>query len=255
MSTLILYEQPLNERIRIFLRLEHFFSQALHFRGGVSNWDSQASIDALVEILFILDRMDIRSEVIKELERHMGSLSRLMDTPSIDHQRLDILLGRLSQQVQKMQHFSGKFGSELRDNELLISIRQRAAVAGGTCGFDLPAYHFWLNQPLDTRIHQLSHWMSEFSPLHDGITLALSTIRNSVDFKQEIAHGGIFLKTLDPQHPCQLLRISLPSHMPVYPEVSGSKHRVNVRFLEFPETGRPRQVVHDIEFGLSCCAI
>lgn len=251
----ILYEQPLNERIRAFMRLEHLFSQVAHFKNGESVWDSHASVTALIEILTILDRSDIRSEILKELDRHISGLSRLMDTPAVDHDRLDRALKQLSAQLQKIQQLPSKLGSEMRDNDLLNSVRQRTVITGGTCGFDIPAYHYWLNQPPLVKTESLTRWLSEISPLQKGIELLLTLTRNSALFERQIAEVGFFQKSLDTQNPCQLLRIVLPAECNAYPEVSGNKHRVNVRFLAYSENGKPKQLSHNLEFEMSCCAL
>lgn len=255
MSSSILYEQPLNERMRIFLRLEHLFYQVVHFQHGTSVWDSHASVSALIEILSILDRSDIRTEVLKELDRHVGGLSRLLDTPSVDRQRLDKALKQLSNQIQKMQRLPNKLGAQIRDNDLLNSVRQRTLIMGGTCGFDIPAYHYWLNQPTQTKMDCLSHWLSEILPLQEGIELLLSLTRNSALFERQFAESGFFQRSLDTQNPCQLLRIVMPAESGAYPEVSGNKHRVNVRFLSYTEVGRPKQISYNLEFDLSSCSI
>lgn len=255
MSTLIIYEHPLSERIRAFLRLEYFFLQAQHFRNEQASWDSQAGLNAIIEIMAILDRTDVRSEILKELERHINNLSRLRDSPTIDRKRLENTLEKLTVQVKKMQESSTKWGSACRDHDLLTNIRQRTAISGGACGFDIPAYHYWLHQPVMTRSGALTQWFSEFRPLQDGIHLLLNMLRTSTFFEQKQAIGGVHPQALDPLHPCQLLRIALPTTSGVYPEVSGNKHRINIRFLSFPETGRAKQVMDDIEFDLCYCVI
>ncbi len=88
MSSRILYEHPLNERIRVFLRLEHLFSHIAHFKNSYSVWDTHATVGAMVEVITILDRNDLRSEVLKELDRHRNELSRLLNLPSVDNSRL-----------------------------------------------------------------------------------------------------------------------------------------------------------------------
>ena len=40
---------------------------------------------------------------------------------------------------------TGKVGLHLRDNDWLMTIKQRTAIPGGVCEFDLPAYHYWLH--------------------------------------------------------------------------------------------------------------
>lgn len=255
MPNSILYEQPLNERMRAFLRLEHLFSQVTHFQGGHFIWDSHASVTALIEILTILDRTDIRSEVLKELDRHISGLSRLLESPSVDRSRLDHTLQELLAQQQKIQLLVGRLGSEIKDNELLNCVRQRTVITGGTCGFDIPSYHYWLNQPKATKTECLSRWVSAIQPLISGISVLLTLIRNSAFFEKQTAEQGFFQRSLDTQNPCQLLRIALPLDTAIYPEVSGNKHRVNVRFLAYTESGRPKQLEHPFEFEISCCAI
>ncbi len=255
MTTSILYEQPLNERTRIFLRLEHYFVHISHFMTGTAAQDTHAAVSALIEILTILDRNDVRSELLKELERHVFGLSKLLDAPNVDSNRLNSTLDKLTNSVQKIQRSPGKLVFELKENELLNSIRQRTAISAGTCGFDLPAFHHLLNQTAAVRSEHLTQWLSEFNPLKEGINLILSMIRSSAELETQCSENGFYQKSLDTQIPCQLIRINMPVDCGIYPEISGSKHRINVRFLAFTELGRPKQISHPLEFELSCCAI
>ncbi len=251
----IFYEQPLNERIRAFLRLEHLFSQVTHFQGGHGRWDSHATVTALIEMLTILDRTDIRSEILKELDRHISGLSRLLDAPNVEHDHLAHTLQALRTQQQQIQLLSARLAPAIKDNDLLNCVRQRTVITGGTCGFDIPSYHYWLNQPISTKTECLSRWVSAIQPLINGISVLLTLIRNSAFFETETAEQGFFQRSLDTQNPCQLLRIALPLNVDIYPEVSGNKHRVNVRFLTYTESGRPKQIEHPFQFEMSCCAI
>lgn len=255
MSNSILYEQPLNERIRVFLRLEHFFNQMSHFQQGATAQDTQASVTSLIEILNILERNDVRTDILKEVDRQIAALSRLMDTPAVDASRLQLILEKLSVSSIALQKCPSKLSYDMRDNELLTSIRQRAAISAGTCSFDLPAYHYLLSQPTMSRANLVHRWMNELTPLKEGIHLLLSLLRNSSEFEPQLAEEGFFQKSLDAQTPCQLLRIRIPANEPVYPEVSGNKHRVNVRFLGFSENGRARQVSGNQDFSISFCSI
>lgn len=255
MSNPILYEHPLNERIRVFLRLEHFFLQSQHFLSGQTASDTQSCVAALIEILTVMERNDIRGEVLKELDRHINGLSKLSNTPSVDHRRLDGILEKLTQQIQILKRSPSRLGVEIRDNELLQSIRQRTAIAAGTCGFDLPAYHYLLNQPAKLRNEFLARWFSEMNSIKEGIELLLSLLRGSALFDRQVAEAGFYQRIPDPQNPCQLLRICMPPNSLAYPEVSGSKHRISIRFLAFSEMGRPKQISEKQEFDISCCVI
>ena len=71
----IIYEQPLNERIRTFLRLEFLFSQAAQHLHDDSQWGSRNTLTSLLDILSIFGRTDLKTEVLKELERHTATLA------------------------------------------------------------------------------------------------------------------------------------------------------------------------------------
>lgn len=255
MSHPILYEYPLNERIRVFLRLEHFFLQSQHFLSSKTAFDTQSCVTALIEILAILERSDIRSEILKELDRHINGLSKLTNTPAVDHQRLNGILEKLTQQIHALQRSPSRLTVEMRENELLQSVRQRTAIAAGTCGFDLPAYHYLLNQSEKIRNEFLTRWFSELNSIKEGIELLLSLLRSSALFDRQVAESGFYQRIPDPQNPCQLLRICMPPNSLAYPEVSGSKHRISIRFLAFSEMGRPKQISEKQEFDISCCVI
>ena len=51
----------------------------------------------------------------------------------------------------------------------------------------------------------------------------------------------------------QMVRVELASGLPVFPEISGHKHRFSIRFLEVGESERPTQTSRDVDFMLTCC--
>ena len=58
------YEQPLNERMRTFMRLEFLYQQFLFSYEFDSVWATRASISSLLEIMAILTRGDVRSDAL-----------------------------------------------------------------------------------------------------------------------------------------------------------------------------------------------
>ena len=61
------YEQPLSERMRTFLRLEFLYHPMLQNSDRDDDWATRATIATLIEIMAILSRGDVRSEVLSEL--------------------------------------------------------------------------------------------------------------------------------------------------------------------------------------------
>ena len=146
MNTPIIYEFPLNERIRIFIRLELLFKQLEHFIEGTTVSDRRAAISSLLDILTIFSRNDLKSEILKELDRHAKVLSQLASTDGVDTDKVSDILVELNQISKNLYAASGKIGVKVMENDLFQSISQRSSIPGGTCSFDLPAFHFWLEQ-------------------------------------------------------------------------------------------------------------
>jgi cell division protein ZapD len=91
-------------------------------------------------------------------------------------------------------------------------------------------------------------------PLCDAIAELLWLTRQNGRTKEEKATAGLFHITFDRDTPYQLLRISLPMSVGMYPEISGSHYRCSVRFLEWKGlAARPTQTTQDVPFILSCC--
>ena len=226
-----LYEFPMNERIRTFMRLESCFGQINHFVNRACAWDLQASLLVLVEIFNILEKFDVKNEISKELDRNINSLSNLLDVPDINKTRLQHTLDDLQTQLHALQHVEHKVTRNLRNDDLLNTVRQRLAVSYSINVFEVPSLYYWANQPVSSRQEQITTWLRETSTIEDSINLLLSLLRNSANFTMYNASNGFFQKTLSSSQTCQLVRIEVPNEVTYFPEASGSKHRVSVRFL------------------------
>ena len=251
----ITYEQPLNERIRTFLRLEFLFKQVKHHLQGRTPWDSRAAMASVLDILNIFTRADLKTEVMKELERQIAAMTRLEQAPNIDHTRLNEILDHMDLLVDRLHAIQGQVGQQLKSNEFLTSIRQRSSISGGTCDFDLPAYHYWLQQPSEARLHELEQWLNEFDAMQSSISMILHLIRESAMPGREVAHSGFFQQSLDTNIPYQLIRVTVDRQVGYYAEISGGKHRFTVRFMEQRADDRAVQAEQDIPFDLTCCAL
>jgi cell division protein ZapD len=250
------FEQPLTERMRMFLRVEHLAHQVEYFKDGEETNESRVALSSLVELFSLFERNDIKGEIIKELERHIQRLQRLQGFDGIDNNQLHSILNELQYHSGCLQQLNGKLGQVLREDELLNSVRQRLAIPGGTCCFDTPIYYYWLNTPLITRQTLFQHWLTHFTPLSQALELLLKLIRDSADPQTEIAHQGFYQKTLDMNSVCPMLQVKVNKTLGVYPEISGGKYRVNIRFWQFaPTAERATPCSTDIPFQVRCCVI
>ncbi|MDD1631302.1 MAG: cell division protein ZapD [Methylococcaceae bacterium] len=254
MNNIITYEFPLNERIRVFIRIEQLFQQFMHFSAGETVADKRAAITVLLDIMSIFRRNDLKSEILKELDRHVTILNKIANSQGVDTELLDNILDQLAQISKKLYAVNGKIGINIMESDLFQSIAQRSSIPGGTCSFDLPEYHYWLEQDESIRLKDLQHWSSPFNDIHTAIDLILNFIRNSRPANQEVAVAGFFQISLDRSQPFQLIKVSLDKSLPCFAEISGGKHRCTIRFMEpSADDKRPAQSTDDIPFTLTCC--
>jgi cell division protein ZapD len=250
----VTYEQPLSERMRTFLRLEFLYQQANYHAEISDSWSTRAAVASLLEILAILSRGDVRSDVMKELERHSQLLEAYRTRPGVDSSRLQAVLGNL--QTLRAQLAEGRThpSHKLKENEFLNAIKHRSAIPGGTCEFDLPDYSHWLHQEYATRAEDLESWLVTLRPLCDGVAELLWLTRAGAEHQEEIATGGLFQHGLPRGSHKELLRVTLPGDSGLFPEISGNQHRFTIRFLSWQAVDkRPAQISKDVPFVLGVC--
>ena len=258
MDNPICYEHPLNERIRIFLRLDHLFRQFDYAAVSNSTWESRLALTSLFDLLELISRNELKAEITKELERHSKVFKRFQDSPGVDSSALSAALDEIKRVNQTMQQFSSLALDTYRQQDFLNAARQRSNIPGGTCAFDIPELHHWLQHSEQAqRAADLATWLKPMQPLWEGIHLILKLIRGSSVPRKQTAPGGLYQQSLDvTATPVQLLRIMVAVESSVFPEVSGNHHRFAIRFMHQPNpTEKTRLYSEDIDFSLACCAL
>jgi cell division protein ZapD len=251
----IVFEQPLNERVRTFLRLEFLFGQHHHHRTDRTHWGVRATLRTLLDILTVVSRSDLKTEILKELSEQHGTLTRLQQRPGVDPTRLQSVLAELNEAVNAMQVLTTHaLGTVLRDNEFLIALLHRSTIPGGASAFDLPSFHHWLSQPHEHVRRDLDAWFADLVPYERAINLFLRLLRQSTQPLNETAKGGMFVYT--PQAEFELVRVLVDPEAGVYPEISAGRHRFTVRFMAQRDVNtRAAQAAADIPFQLQCCTL
>lgn len=250
------FEQPLNERIRMCLRVETLMKRFHYFEALKGDWSAYSALLTILELTSLLERGDFKQELMKELDRQHGALTGLSKHQGIDHGKLDLVLNKQKHALERIHQLDGKLGEHLKRVDFLLGIKQRTSIPGGSCDFDLPQLRFWLNQSHEQRLADLHEWVAPYCELEDVIDLIMKVIRDSASPKTVIAENGFYQKPLDTKKPTQLIRISVDTGKLIYPEISAGKHRYSVRFMN-PQPGDalPTQVKKNVEFLLSRCSL
>ena len=134
-DTSSIYEFPLNERIRVFIRLEQLFTQFEHHLQGNTVADKRAALIIFFDIIAIFKRNDLKSETLKEIDRHINVLNKIAvdSNENVDTIKLQEILTKLNEINLQLYAMKGKIGSHLSEDDLFQSIMQRSAIPGGTC--------------------------------------------------------------------------------------------------------------------------
>jgi cell division protein ZapD len=250
------FEQPLNERIRMCLRVETLMKRFTYFEALKGDWSAYSALLTILELTALLERGDLKQELMKELERQLAALKALSQHEGVDHGKLDLILSKQKHSLDCLHKLDGKLGEHLKRNDFLLGIKQRTSIPGGSCDFDLPQLRFWLNQSHEQRCADLNHWATPYLELDQVIELILRTLRDSASARSVIAENGFYQKSLDPKQSTQLIRISVDTDSTIYPEISAGKHRYSVRFMQAHSGDLPpTQVKENVEFLLSRCSL
>ncbi len=251
---MVLYEYPFNESIRAMLKLEHLFDRLGQLLGRDTPLDHHFALVTMFEIVDMAARADLKSDLLKELERHKQQLAVWRDNPQVAQAPLDEAIARIDNAYSALNQQLGKVGQPLAANEMLNSIKSRLSIPAGTCEFDLPAYYAWQQRPAGQRRADLAEWVASLVPWGQALFVLLKLLRDSGTPHRVAASGGQFQQSLSQARNWQLLRLRLNAAEALVPEISGHRLLVSVRLMRADAEGRLKPAAVDTSFELTLCA-
>ena len=247
--TTILYEHPLNERIRNYLKIEQLFAQVNSCADSDIVNSHHVFFNALFAIIDTLERNDIKGGLIKDLEKLQQNLVIWSQSPEIDNSALEINLQQTVSLASQLKN-NKPVWLQLKEDKLLASLKQRFAIQGGSSSFDLPQLQFWLHQPSHIINTDISQWLSALDPIKHSLTLVLKFIRQRSSFESISTESGFYQ---DNGEGLVLLRIQVASNAQYYPTISGNKFRYSIRFMLPCEHQGRRYSNQATQFELARC--
>lgn len=251
---MIQYEYPLSERIRTLLRLEDLFDRYDAYAASTGPHAHHAALLTLFELAEVAARADLKSDLMHELERQKTVLTALRGNPQVENTMLGKVLTAIELALQGLQRMPLKIGQHLRDDEWLMTIKQRAAIPGGMCEFDLPAYHYWLHQPAEVRAQQLQHWLDPYQTIRNAVDVVLGLLRDSGQPELQLSENGSYQRMMESRNP-QLIRVTLVDSLPCVPEISANKYMLNIRFVQVGAAQMRACTDQPVHFDLTFCAL
>ncbi len=248
------YEYPLGKFIRSCLKIDRLQTLLVSGLSDISYFteiDHRNLLIRVLELHSLVSRPELKNELIAEIEKRLVHFKRLRNVPHINRSVLDETLQHLNRSLQELKSITAdNYAQPLP--YIIDSYQQRTSIPGGQFEFDLPAFQHWLYKNKEQCHKEILHVLSGFNPIIDTMQLLLNLLRQSGTVRSTTADNGIFELTENNNY--ELIVIGISQSLNVYPEVSGSKHRVFIRFLEFTDVQKkPQQTGRDIHFLLTCC--
>ena len=241
---MVIFEHPLNEKSRSYLRLEYIFSQIAKSRHLTASSDPEAFFKGILDLHELMERCDIRSDLAKDLEKHLESINHWATIPGVDLERIHALQEQLSSFIYQLPRLS-RITQTLKEDRFLSAVRQRFSIPGGLCSFDIPQLYFWLNLSEEEKAADCKRWLADFQPLIGALQLNLKLSRDSCQFSSEVAKNGFYQDVAENK---DMVRVQISPTLGFYPTVSGHKTRFAIRFI--PHADEPAQ---DIPFQIASC--
>ncbi len=236
------------------LRLEHLFDRLGQLIGRDAAVDHHFALATIFEIMDVASRADLKSDLLKDLERHRAQLAGYRGNPQISEAALDEVIQRIDHAFAGLNALLGKAGQSLSGNEWLMSIRSRINIPGGTCEFDLPAYYAWQQHEPLRRQADLQGWAASLAPLAEALHVLMGLLRDSGHPQRMVATGGQYQQSLPQGKTYQLLRVRFDAADELVPEISGHRLLVSIRFMRADAEGRLRSCAADTPFELTLCS-
>ena len=248
-----IYELPLNERLRTFMRIEFLYSRLKYFSSNLDdNWQTRTVIHTLLEIYSILSRTDVRREVLADLDRYIMQMQRFQSAPDADNNMVNDVLEDLDSIKDQVVDIGTDYLLKLREDEFIASLLHRHTLPGGKAEFDMPKYKFFLESDKRNVVVQINSWIDVMRPICEGIDKLMWIIRESNEPIATVAVGGQYNHQIERRTQISLVRI-ITNDTNVYPEISGGRHLIAVRFFNQNRDGEYVQFEDNVEFKISLC--
>ena len=212
----------------------------------------QAAIMVLLELYNLSSRLDVKNAALHVLDLQSQAINQADGVQGADSAHILKILATLDEKSKRLHSFRGQLGQHLKTHSFLNALRQRASIAGGINGLDIPLFNYWLYQPDTKRVEDLRTWVRPYEIAFEAIQILMDFIYQGIDEQTIVAESGFYQSPLNHDKNYQILAIEIPDNTRVYPEISAGKQRFSVRFVDassLEEKGK--QITDNVEFKLT----
>lgn len=224
---MIVFEYPLTEKSRGYLRFESLFLQVNKSILFNHDGDTTVFFKSLFELIELSERSDIRHELIKDLRFLSEKMHSWLAHEQADKKAVEGLITEISELMTTLLVMPKQL-KFFKDSRFLTSLKQRFFIPGGCCNFDLPQFHFWQSQSITLKQKEAKQWFEHFDALERALSLFLKMKRHQGIKSIQQAKNGFFQ---DEVEQTLFIIIKVKANLQVYPMLSGHKQRYSIRFM------------------------
>ena len=245
-----LYEEPVQEKIRKFIKIEFLLNKIYYFKGKDDKSENYIALLALCELYEILSRSDIKSELIREIETQNSYFQLIKEMPQADSSKLNSVLEKQNILLKLIYSNEVNYLDHLGRDILFKTILKNCFTQLQPASID-----FWLSRDILIRETQIDLWLEPLIFIKRSIDFILEIVRKSGRFEDRMAEKGFFIEKLNPKKNVLLIRVTLTSDLYYYPQISVGKQRLTIMFMTKDDKNNLVPYQEDLSFILTTCSL
>ena len=185
-----IYEQPIDERIRKFLRLENIYMKINNHMDIDSKYDAYSTLLNISDLFINLTRSEIKRDLISEIEAQKTRYQEYIKLDGADKIKLNSIMEKQNAILKTLHDLEANYLNVLKNDELLQTIIKHI----NTSCADLD---YWLSRDHDFRKNQINLWLELIKPIENSIFFCLDLLRKSSETVEITAKDGMYLFRMD----------------------------------------------------------
>ncbi len=243
-----IYEEPVDERIRKFLKLENYFIKINEHKIRDSVYDSYAALSTLVDLYQTLSRAEVKRELIREIDFHRSRYQEYIKLENSDKIKLNSIMEKQTVILSTLHNLKSNYLTDLHTDELFqYSVKHHDTLCS--------ELDYWLTRDYSYRLNQLNLWLELIKPIENSVYFCLDILRKSSETRENCAKNGMYILKLDSDKKIKLLRITMHSDNYFFPRVSVGPQRATISFMTLNDMNKFIQIKDDINFVIDLCYI
>tara|TARA_Y100000768_G_scaffold84092_1_gene60095 strand:- start:386 stop:1147 length:762 start_codon:yes stop_codon:yes gene_type:complete len=243
-----IYEEPMDERIRKFLKLENFFLKLKYHKDIDTTYDSYASLHNLILIYNTLSRVEVKSELIREIDFQKMRYAEYIKLDNSDKTKLNSIMEKQDVILNNLHSLKPNYLNALNNDELFqFCVKHHNNLSS--------EIDYWLTRDHNMRLNQINLWLEKIKPIEHSVYFCLDILRRSSETNEICAKNGFHLIKIDQEKKIRLLRVTMQTDNYYFPRISLGPQRATVSFMIMNEDNKFVQIKENITFVLDQCFI